>query len=128
TGLTEVEATAAGYDHLSVTIETTSKAGYFPGARTMTVKMVAERACGRLLGVQIVGGDGSAKRIDTAAVAITAEMSVADVIELDLAYAPPFSSVWDPIAVAAREAARAVDLGRDPVPPEPPARRAAPPA
>ncbi|MBK5222276.1 MAG: FAD-dependent oxidoreductase [Acidimicrobiia bacterium] len=128
TGLTEVEAVTAGFDHVAVTIETTSKAGYFPGARPMTVKMVAERDTGRLLGVQIVGGEGSAKRIDTAAVAITAEMSVADVIELDLAYAPPFSSVWDPIAVAAREAARAVDAGRDPLPAESPVRRAAPPA
>ena len=70
----------------------------------MTVRMVAERGTGRLLGAQIVGGPGAAKRIDTVATAITAGMTVDEVMELDLAYAPPFSSVWDPVAVAAREA------------------------
>ncbi|HEX6787561.1 MAG TPA: flavoprotein oxidoreductase, partial [Acidimicrobiales bacterium] len=81
---------------------------YFPAAEAMTVKMVAERGTGRLLGAQIVGGDGAAKRIDTCAVAITAGMTVAEVVELDLAYAPPFSSVWDPVATAAREALKLV--------------------
>ena len=114
TGLTEREAADAGFGHVAVTIESTSKASYFPGARPMTVKMVAERGTGRVLGAQIVGGDGAAKRIDTVATAVTAGMSVHDVVDLDLAYAPPFSSVWDPIAVAAREAARAVDEARTP--------------
>ena len=68
----------------------------------MAVKAIAERGTGRLLGLQIVGGPGSAKRIDTAATALTAEMTVFDVVELDLSYAPPFSSVWDPVQVAAR--------------------------
>ena len=122
TGLTTFEADAAGFDAVAVTIETTSKAGYFPGTRPMMVKMLAERGTGRLLGAQIVGGEGSAKRIDTVATALTAGMSVVDVIDLDLAYAPPFSSVWDPIAVAAREAARALDTGRDPAVPPPPGR------
>ena len=75
-----------------------------PYASPMTVRLVAERRTGRLLGGQIVGGPGSAKRIDTVATAITAGMTVAEVVDLDLAYAPPFSSVWDPVAVAAREA------------------------
>ena len=61
-----------------------------------------------MLGAQIVGGPGSAKRIDTVATAITAGMTAADVVDLDLAYAPPFSSVWDPVAVAAREALKVV--------------------
>ena len=61
-----------------------------------------------MLGAQIVGGPGAGKRIDTAATAITAGMTVADVLDLDLAYAPPFSSVWDPLAIAAREAMKAV--------------------
>ena len=76
--------------------------------------MVAEQGTGRLLGAQIVGGIGSAKRIDTVATAITAGHDGPDVVDLDLAYAPPFSSVWDPVAVAAREAARAVDAARAP--------------
>lgn len=123
TGLTTFEAEAAGFDAVEVTIEATSKAGYFPGARPMAVKMLAERGSRRVLGAQIVGGDGAAKRIDTVATALTAGMSVDDVIDLDLAYAPPFSGVWDPVAVAAREASRALDIARDPATGEPPIRR-----
>ena len=74
----------------------------------MTVRIVAEHGTGRVLGAQIIGGPGAAKRIDTVATAITAGMTVADVMDLDLAYAPPFSSVWDPVAVAAREATKQV--------------------
>ncbi|MFP3906601.1 MAG: FAD-dependent oxidoreductase [Acidimicrobiales bacterium] len=112
TGLTEVEAADAGFGTVAVSVDTHSKASYFPGSRPMTVKMVAERETGRLLGTQIVGGDGSAKRIDTAATAITAGMTVTEVVDLDLSYAPPFSGVWDAIAVAARVAERAVDDAR----------------
>ena len=74
----------------------------------MTVRIVVERGSGRLLGGQIVGGPGAAKRIDTIATAITAGMTAQDVMDLDLAYAPPFSSVWDPVAVAAREALKQI--------------------
>lgn len=123
TGLTSVEAADAGFDAVEVTIDTTVKAGYFPGARPMSVKMLAERDTGRVLGAQITGGDGAAKRIDTVATAITAEMSVADLVDLDLAYAPPFSSVWDPVQVAAREASRALEAERPPAVPDPPGRR-----
>jgi NADPH-dependent 2,4-dienoyl-CoA reductase/sulfur reductase-like enzyme len=108
TGLGEGEAARAGLDAVAQRIESTTVASYFPGAAKMTVKVIAERATGRLLGAQIVGGDGAAKRIDTCATAITAGMTLAQVIDLDLAYAPPFSGVWDPIAVAAREALKLV--------------------
>jgi NADPH-dependent 2,4-dienoyl-CoA reductase/sulfur reductase-like enzyme len=104
TGLNETEAEAAGLDHVSAKIEATTASRYYPAAAPMTVKVVVERGTGRLLGAQIVGGQRSAKRIDTCATAITAGMDVQQVLELDLAYAPPFSSVWDPVAVAAREA------------------------
>ena len=90
----------------TATIEATTKAGYYPGAEKMTVRFVVERGSGRLLGAQIVGGDGSAMRINTCAVAITAGMTVGQIAQLDLAYAPPFSSVWDPIHIAARDALR----------------------
>ena len=102
TGLGEAEAERAGFSVVAARIETTTTSRYFPAAAPMTVKVVAERGTGRLLGAQIVGGDGAAKRIDTCAVAIAAGMTVAQVVDLDLAYAPPFSSVWDPIAAAAR--------------------------
>ncbi|WP_436785974.1 FAD-dependent oxidoreductase [Yinghuangia sp. YIM S10712] len=108
TGLREKDADAAGFAYETAVIESTGRAGYYPGADKMTVKMIAERVSGRLLGVQIVGRDGAAKRIDVAAVALTARMTVEDVTALDLGYAPPFSPVWDPILVAARKAARKV--------------------
>lgn len=102
TGLTEVEAADAAIDAVAASIDTTTRASYLPDAEPMTVKLVAERGTGRLLGGQIVGGQGAAKRIDTIATALHARLRVDEVIDLDLAYAPPFSSVWDPVAVAAR--------------------------
>ncbi|MEV0555783.1 FAD-dependent oxidoreductase [Streptomyces sp. NPDC050597] len=108
TGLREKDARRAGLQFETVTIESTSRAGYYPGADPMTVKMLAERRTGRLLGVQIVGQEGAAKRVDIAAVALTARMTVEQMTALDLGYAPPFSPVWDPILVAARKAVIAV--------------------
>ncbi|MER6130292.1 FAD-dependent oxidoreductase, partial [Streptomyces sp. NPDC001795] len=108
TGLREKDARRAGLRYETVTIESTSRAGYYPNAAAMTVKMLAERRTGRLLGVQIVGREGAAKRVDIAAVALTARMTVEEMTSLDLGYAPPFSPVWDPILVAARKAVAAV--------------------
>ncbi|AJE43061.1 FAD-dependent oxidoreductase [Streptomyces nodosus] len=111
TGLREKDARRAGLQYVTVTIESTSRAGYYPGAAPMTVKMLAERRTGRLLGVQIVGREGAAKRVDIAAVALTARMTVEEMTSLDLGYAPPFSPVWDPVLVAARKAVTAVRDG-----------------
>ncbi|WP_371575908.1 FAD-dependent oxidoreductase [Streptomyces sp. NBC_01314] len=111
TGLREKDADRAGLQYVTVTIESTSRAGYYPGAAPMTVKMLAERRTGRLLGVQIVGREGAGKRVDIAAVALTAGMTVEQMTVLDLGYAPPFSPVWDPILVAARKAVAAVRSG-----------------
>ncbi|MFB6984318.1 flavoprotein oxidoreductase, partial [Streptomyces scopuliridis] len=108
TGLREKDARRAGLQFVTATIESTNSAGYYPGAAVMTVKMLAERRTGRLLGTQIVGREGAAKRVDVAAVALTAGMTVEAMITLDLGYAPPFSPVWDPVLVAARKATTAV--------------------
>ncbi|PPJ15485.1 FAD-dependent oxidoreductase [Nocardia cyriacigeorgica] len=108
TGLREKDARAIGLQYVPVTIESTSRSGYFPGAEPMTVKMLAERRTGRLLGVQIVGREGAGKRVDIAAVALTAGLTVEQMTALDLGYAPPFSPVWDPVLVAARKAVTAV--------------------
>ncbi|MFF8606253.1 FAD-dependent oxidoreductase [Streptomyces sp. NPDC015346] len=108
TGLREKDAREVGLAYVTVTVESTSRAGYYPGAAPMTVKMLAERRTGRLLGVQIVGREGAAKRVDIAAVALTAGMTVEQMTALDLGYAPPFSPVWDPVLVAARKALAAV--------------------
>ena len=100
-GFTDHQAAAAGRDAVSATIETTTRAGYYPGAEQMTVRLTAERG-GRLLGGQIVGRSGSALRIDTVATALWAGLTVQDLVDLDLGYAPPYSSPWDPVQVAAR--------------------------
>ncbi|MCL8014181.1 FAD-dependent oxidoreductase [Streptomyces sp. AS02] len=109
TGLREKDARRAGLQYVTATIESTSRAGYYPDSALMTVKMLAERRTGRLLGVQIVGREGAGKRVDIAAVALTAGMTVEQMVSLDLGYAPPFSPVWDPVLVAARKAAKAVN-------------------
>ncbi len=102
TGLTEREAEDASLQAVSATVESTTRASYLPDTQPMVVKLVAEQGTGRLLGGQIVGGVGAAKRIDTLATALHARMRLEEIIDLDLAYAPPFSSAWDPIAQAAR--------------------------
>lgn len=108
TGLGEEQARDAGFDPVVVSIETTNFAGYMPAVGTMTVVMVADRTSRRLLGAQIVGAEDAALRIDVAGTALAAGMTVDDVVMLDLAYAPPFSSVWSPIQVAARAVVKAL--------------------
>ncbi|WP_327034166.1 FAD-dependent oxidoreductase [Micromonospora ureilytica] len=113
TGLRERDATAAGFEFVSVIAESTNRAGYYPGARPMTVKLIAERPSGRLLGAQIVGWSEAAKRIDSLAVALWNGMTVDDMTQLDLGYAPPYAPVWDPVLIAARKAVDALAaLGR----------------
>ncbi|HEU0087046.1 MAG TPA: FAD-dependent oxidoreductase [Pseudonocardiaceae bacterium] len=108
TGLRAAEARFAGFESVSVTVRSTTRAGYFPGATPITVKLIAERGTGRLLGAQLVGREGSAKRVDVCAVAIWHEMTVEELAGMDLGYAPPFSPVWDPVLIAARKASDAV--------------------
>lgn len=101
TGLTTAQAQALGYDVEVTTITARHLSHYFPGASRMVVKLIADGKNGRLLGGQIVGAEAAAKRIDTLATALHNRMTVADLRRLDLAYAPPFAPVWDPILVAA---------------------------
>lgn len=107
-GLGQAEAAAAGLDPVAVVTESTTRAGYYPGAKPILVKMVAEGATGRLLGTQIVGEEGAAKRIDVAAMAIWHRMAVDDIVNVDLSYAPPFSPLWDPVLIAARRTSDAL--------------------
>lgn len=106
TGLNEWEARAAGFEVDTVLLDSTDQAGYMPGAEELTVKLVAERRTGRLLGGQAVGTHGADKRVDVLATALYAGLSVAQLEELDLAYAPPFNSVWDPVQAAATRMTR----------------------
>jgi NADPH-dependent 2,4-dienoyl-CoA reductase/sulfur reductase-like enzyme len=96
------EADAAGFDPVEQTITAGSRSGYYPGAEETTVTLVADRDSGRLIGGSIVGRDRAAVRIDTVATALEGGLTVEEVERLDLAYAPPFSPVWDPILVAAK--------------------------
>ena len=100
TGLTEKAAGAAGLDHDCVVLSPSSHAGYYPGAKTMVMKVVYERSSRRLLGAQIVGTDGVDKRLDVLATAICAGMKADGLKDLDLAYAPPYSSAKDPVNMA----------------------------
>ncbi len=109
TGLNETEAARDGFAYEAVTIQSTTRAGYFPGTKPLSIKLLAEHGSRRVIGAQIVGEEGAAKRIDVLATAITAGMSVDDVIDLDLGYAPPFSGVWDAVHIAARKGAEALD-------------------
>lgn len=100
TGLNEGTAQAAGLDYEAVILSPLSHAGYYPGGTVMTMKVLYEKGSLRLLGAQIVGGDGVDKRLDVLATAMQAGLTVTALKELDLAYAPPFSSAKDPVNMA----------------------------
>ena len=100
TGINEAQAAKAGIDADSVILSPMSHAGYYPGGRVMTMKVVFEKETYRLLGAQIVGYEGVDKRIDVLATAIRAGMKGTELQELDLAYAPPYSSAKDPVNMA----------------------------
>ena len=100
TGINETNARKAGLDADTVILSPMSHAGYYPGGKLMTMKVVFEKETYRLLGAQIVGYDGVDKRIDVLATAIHAGMKATDLKDLDLAYAPPYSSAKDPVNMA----------------------------
>jgi NADPH-dependent 2,4-dienoyl-CoA reductase/sulfur reductase-like enzyme len=103
TGLQEREIEQVGWEYVAEKIESRTRAGYYPDAGQITVKVLAEKGSGRLLGGQIVGQEGAAKRIDILATALHAGMKVQEMVNLDLSYAPPYSPVWDPVLMAARQ-------------------------
>lgn len=100
TGLTCRAAQQAGLDFGHVVLSPASHATYYPGSSTITLKVVYERGTGRILGAQAIGREGVEKRIDVMAVAVRAGMTAADLTELDLTYAPPYSSAKDPVNMA----------------------------
>ena len=97
TGINETQAKANGYDYEKVILTQNSHAGYYPNATAMTVKLIFERETYKILGAQIVGYDGVDKRIDVIATAITAGLKADGLKNLDLVYAPPYSSAKDPV-------------------------------
>lgn len=100
TGLCDRTLANTGISYDSVLLSPPNHASYYPGSEPLRLKVVFERGTGRVLGAQAIGGEGADKRIDVLATAIRARMTVADLEELDLAYAPPYSSAKDPVNMA----------------------------
>lgn len=100
TGLSEKEALAEGFTPFVSYLLADHHAGYYPGAKEVRIKTISDRETGRLLGAQIIGEEGVDKRIDVMATAIYNRMHIEELLQLDLAYAPPYSSARDPIIVA----------------------------
>ena len=103
TGLTMSESKEAGFDPAEIMITSRSRAHSHPGNTTIGVQMIGDRNSGRLLGVQMVGKEGVAHRINAPAVALHRKITVEEFSQCDLAYAPPFSPVWDPMLTAANQ-------------------------
>ncbi|MBM4428977.1 MAG: CoA-disulfide reductase [Chloroflexi bacterium] len=106
TGLTEKEATAKNLAGSATTIQAMDRARYYPGGTPLNVKLVVDSASRRLLGAQLIGPQGAAKRVDVLAAALYAGMSAHDLTRLDYSYAPPYAPVWDATLVAASVASR----------------------
>lgn len=104
TGLSLAEAEKAGIKAGSTVVTARSRAGYYPGGHPITIKVIFDRASHRLLGAHIVGREGVAKRVDVFATALHARMTLDDMAQLDLSYAPPFAPTWDPILIAVNAA------------------------
>lgn len=106
TGLTAQEAQQAGFEVVTVSLDSTDVTAYMPNPQPLTVNLVAEAGTGRLLGGQAVGRAGAAKRIDVLATALYSGLDLTVLTQLDLAYAPPVNSVWDPLQVLATKLLR----------------------
>jgi pyruvate/2-oxoglutarate dehydrogenase complex dihydrolipoamide dehydrogenase (E3) component len=102
TGISVSEARAASFSPVSARIEGLSRPGYFQGAKT-TVELIADRFTRRLLGATVIGEQDAAGRINVVATALQSRMRVDEFEQLDLAYSPPFATVWDPLLVAAQQ-------------------------
>jgi NADPH-dependent 2,4-dienoyl-CoA reductase/sulfur reductase-like enzyme len=102
TGLGELEAEVEGFDVSTTLIESNTRAHYYPGRKSIMIKLVAEKSTKKLIGAQAIGGEAVAKRIDVFATAIWAQMTLDEIAWLDLTYVPPVAPVWDPVLVAAQ--------------------------
>jgi len=108
TGLTKEEALRNGFDPVEEVIEDITRAGYYPDSKPIWIKIVADRKSGRVLGSQIVGGEGVKERIDLIALALLVKADVRDLASYDACYVPPASPVWEPVNIAASQTAKLV--------------------
>ena len=104
TGLNEKEAKGLNIPYKTVKVDSTNMAGYYPSASPLHLKLLYHADTKQLLGGQVIGEEGVDKRIDVIAMALFNKMSIHDLEDVDLSYAPPYNSVWDPIQQAARRA------------------------
>jgi NADPH-dependent 2,4-dienoyl-CoA reductase/sulfur reductase-like enzyme len=109
TGLSAEQAQNAGFTTASAAVVKNDKASYYPGGEANHIFLLFDQTTGRLLGAQGLGGISVAGRINVLATAITAKMTVHDINELDLVYAPPVAPVYDPILIAASQAIKKVN-------------------
>jgi len=106
TGLTTKDAALEQMSVVSARIEAEDRTSYYPGARKLWVKLIVERSSRKLVGAQAVGYGDASKRIDVAATAVTAGMRIDELAQLDLAYSPPYNSLWDAVLIAAQAVMR----------------------
>ena len=102
------QAAGEGYDAISVSITKADRASYYPGGRDNHICLIVDKKTGRLLGAQGIGSESIAGRINVLATAITCGMTVEEINELDLVYAPPAAPVYDPILIAANQAMKKI--------------------
>jgi NADPH-dependent 2,4-dienoyl-CoA reductase/sulfur reductase-like enzyme len=102
TGFSLKHARAEGFSPVAARVDAGTRPGYYEGSKT-TVELVADRATRRLIGGSVIGEDGAAGRINVIAAALQSGMRVDDLEQMDLAYSPPFSPVWDPVLIAAQQ-------------------------
>ena len=106
TGLIKQEALNYGFDPIEGEIESITRAGYYPGSKSIWIKIIADRESGRVLGSQIVGGEGVKERIDLIALAMLLKADLSDLASYDACYVPPASPVWEPLNIAASQTAK----------------------
>jgi len=106
TGLTKQEALNYGFDPIEEEIESVTRAGYYPDSKPIWIEIIADRKSGRILGSQIVGGEGVKERIDLIALALLLKADLRDLSSYDACYVPPASPVWEPLNIAASQTAK----------------------
>jgi NADPH-dependent 2,4-dienoyl-CoA reductase/sulfur reductase-like enzyme len=106
TGLDKQEASEYGFDPIEKEIKSITRAGYYPNKKSISIKLVADRKSQRVLGAQIVGGEGVKGRIDLVAFALLIRATIDDLVNYDACYVPPASPVWEPMNIAASQTAK----------------------
>lgn len=106
TGLSTEEALKEGYEPVSKTVKSSSRAGYYPGRKKLWINVIVDKKSGLILGAEIVGGEGVKGRIDLIAFALMLKATINDLANYDACYVPPVSPVWEPLNIAASQVSK----------------------